>query len=503
MSVLGTMMLRAGLLSESQVAAANQQAAAKSSSHVDAILELGLADEDTLVAFLASKLMIPRVRSSLLERVDAQTIARLAPLLAWDFKCVPVSIDEIGNLTVAMADPTDERAIQALTQQSRTYLVRAVGSASDLRRALERHYGPEHQVRERAASGVGVTEADRATELELQPVRDDRPPSYENSAQRAPVAQQAPVAQRAPVAPYMSIGTIPTDDDDDVPIRNTHAVAEEINSGPLEQADEPEPAMTAPVAAPYVAAPPVELPPPAAAPPIESPPAAAPYIASPPVAAPYVTSPAEIAESDDSHERPTVVETHPSVGPHAGRGPRRPRAHTPWNPPLADFNSEPAPLSPEAFARILPTLEAVNDRDEVTTLLLDFLAAGFNRVILFVHSHNELRGLDARGRDLLVEAVRQVRIPSTGQSMFASVLERGTPYFGPAPSESKIDLAFSQALGGIKGNVLLLPITLGSKVPLLLWAHGTNHAVDPGSINELSSGVSTAILRIISAARRR
>jgi hypothetical protein len=170
---------------------------------------------------------------------------------------------------------------------------------------------------------------------------------------------------------------------------------------------------------------------------------------------------------------------------------------------LAGFHTEPTPLSPEAFARILPSLEAVNDRDEVTTLLLDFLGAGFNRVILFVHSHNELRGLDARGKDLLVEAVRQVRIPSTGQSMFASVLERGTPFFGPAPTDSKIDLAFAQALGGIKGNVLLLPITLGSKVPLLLWAHGTNHPVDPGSINELSTGVSTAILRIISAARRK
>ena len=58
-------------------------------------------------------------------------------------------------------------------------------------------------------------------------------------------------------------------------------------------------------------------------------------------------------------------------------------------------------------------------------------------------------------------------------------------------------------LGGIKGNVLLLPIKLGSKVPLLVWAHGTNNAVDPSSINELSSGVSTAILRIISAARRK
>jgi hypothetical protein len=164
---------------------------------------------------------------------------------------------------------------------------------------------------------------------------------------------------------------------------------------------------------------------------------------------------------------------------------------------------EPVPLSPEAFARMLPRLESSTDRDEVTSLLLDFLGAGFERVILFVHSHNELRGLDARGKDLLVEAVRQVRIPTTGASSFADAIERGAPYFGPAPATTKIDQAFSQALGGIRGNVLLLPIKLGSKVPLLLWAHGTSHPVDPRSIHELSAGVSATILRILAAARRK
>ena len=135
-------------------------------------------------------------------------------------------------------------------------------------------------------------------------------------------------------------------------------------------------------------------------------------------------------------------------------------------------------------------------------MLLDFLNAGFERVILFVHSHDELRGLDARGKDLLVEAVRQVRIPSGGQSMFATVLERASPYFGAAPTSNKIDVAFAQALGGIKGNVLLLPVKVGSKVPLLLWAHGTSYPVDPRSINELTAAVSQAILRILAARKK-
>ena len=473
MSVLGTMMLRAGLLSENQVTAANEHAANQSTSHVDAILELGLADEDTLVAFLASKLMIPRVRSAVLERVDAQTLARLPGDLAWDFRCMPVSVDELGNLTVAMTDPTDPRALAAIAEQADAYLVRAVGSASDLRRAVERHYGPEQQARQRVANATRTTvrEAEQSTELALEPVRDQQaPPGIRNPApQMAVPAVAPPVPPAAPpaAAPYMSppetgapdqaapymasapqadINGIP-DDDDDVPIHSAHGAAREINSSPIQQS---------------------------------------------------VQRSLEQLDSDP-HERPTMVETQT---PAAARGPRRPRAHTPWNPPLQGFHTDPPPLSPEAFAQVLPLLEAAGDRDAVTTVLLDFLGAGFDRVILFVHSHNELRGLDARGKDLLVEAVRQVRIPSTGKSMFSEALERASPYLGSMQSASKIDQAFSHALGGIKGNVLLLPITLGTKVPLLLWAHGTNHGIDPRSIAELSAAVSAAIQRILSARRR-
>jgi hypothetical protein len=501
MSVLGTMMLRAGLLSESQVAAVNEQAVARSTSHVDAILELGLADEDTLVAFLSSKLMVPRVRTAVLERVDQRTLSRLPALLAWDFKCMPVSADELGNLTVVMADPTDMRGIEAVAELTGAYLVRAVATVSDIQRALERHYGPEHAVRERAArASVPTHESARATELDLQPIRGDRPPpGYQPMSvpgvatttmvateppppvapapvATAPVAT-APVATPAPVAaPYISGTGIP-DDDDDIPVRSVHAAVEEVNSGPHEQVQpEPEP----------------EIQP------------------EPPPVAPYMAQPIhELVDVVHSPHRPDAVEGSPRRGP---RG--RARAHTPWSPPLAGVvippepepqyaEPEPVPLSPEAFARMLPRLEAATDRDEVTTLLLDFLGAGFDRVILFVHSHNELRGLDARGKDLLVEAVRQVRIPTTGASSFADAIERGTPYFGPAPATTKIDQAFSQALGGIRGNVLLLPIKLGGKVPLLLWAHGTSHPIDPRSIHELSAGVSTSILRILAAAKRK
>lgn len=510
MSTLGTMMLRAGFLSEGQVNDAKEHAEVKQLSEVEAILELGLADEDTLVAFMASKLMVPRVRWSVLERLDPTTIQRLSGWAGWTHQAVPVSADDAGNLTVAFADPTELEAVEAITEESGAYLVRAVASASDIRRALERYYGPRDQV-QRPQPRPAPTPAAAPAPAPAPPAPAPAPPAPAAAPsevptqpamsavnyEQAPPGVQNPVEAPAPApspaaAPYMMAGSAPVTHDDDA-----------TEQAPVSEQAQPQ-------AGAY----------------------------------PQGTYP---QEAHDPHSATTMIDTsapvHAQEAEPAPRGPRRgqrERMLTPWNPPLSSDqtgeiprpasnpapetpttpaappsqpSSEPAaippstgdpvPLSPEAFALVLPKIDEANDRDTITTVLLDFLGAGFSRVILFVHSHNELRGLDARGKDLLVEAVRQVRIPTSGESMFSQVIEAGAPKFGPMRSASKIDQAFAQALGGVKGNVLLLPVKLGSKVPLLLWAHGTSHPVDPHSINELTAAVSKAIHRIISAARNR
>lgn len=515
MSTLGTMMLRAGLLSEGQVADATEHARVKRLSHVDAVLELGLADEDTLVAFLASKLLIPRVRQAVLERIDPATAERLPADMAWQLLAVPVSADEHGNLTVAMADPTDELAVEGITRRTNNYMVRAVASVSNLRRTLVRLYGDEEAVYERVAAERAAQAQERnqarehlsAAELSLRP-------TDVTMMTAAPRPTSGPFV--ASPTPFANDPLAVTDDDVDDEPYDQHPSDDELDAEPVEhfqgdpeesiptQVDTLSPARVNPIARPQPPETPYhpaivedDEPPleritmiPTEGPPTVFPPTETPVAARPP-------TPADLVEG-------------PARGPR--RAASRPRAHTPWNPPLQgsslapgpqpDVALEAVPLSPEAVAEVLPKLELVDDRDAITALLLDFLGAGFSRVILFVHSHNELRGHDARGEDLLVEAVRQVRIPSTGKSVFADVLERNKPYFGPMRETSKIDQAFSSALGGLKGNVLVLPIVVGTKVPLLVFAHGTTHAVDPQSIDELSGAVSAAIQRMIAALRR-
>ncbi|MBL4684176.1 MAG: hypothetical protein JKY37_06280 [Nannocystaceae bacterium] len=168
--------------------------------------------------------------------------------------------------------------------------------------------------------------------------------------------------------------------------------------------------------------------------------------------------------------------------------------------PAVDLEEEDmTPLSAAAFSRVLPRLNEAENRDEITTLLLSFLGEGFGRVVLFVHTQGMLRGRDCRGEDLLVDAVRQVRIPMSGPSTFAAVIDSGVPHFGPWPQGSRVNELFAAAMGGIRGNVLVLPVRLGVRVPLIVFAANTPHPVDPRSLAELVDGVSGALERLIRA----
>jgi len=348
------MMQRAGLLSEGQVASAHGLSARDGIRFVDALLQLELADEDAIVSFLHSKLMIPRVREAVLGRVGPDPLRRLTPELAWRHDALPVAVDEIGNLTLAMADPTDVRAVNEIAEHAHLYLVRAVAPVGALREAIGRYYGPGTPERSNAAATATASASATATAL------------------------------------------------------------------------------------------PVE-----------------------------------------------------------GRPVARTPAHTPWNPPMLGANQEPVPLSTEALARIHAELVTATVPDDVTRLLLDFLGAGFDRVILFVHNRGELRGKDCRGKDLLTEAVRQVRIPAAGPSMFSQAIESVRPYFGPMRTETTVDKMFSEALGGLRGNVLVLPLKVGGRVALVVFASGSRHAVDPRSIQELDEAVEVALGRILAVQRGR
>jgi hypothetical protein len=396
LSNLATMLQRAGLLPEVEAARVREFAHANKVPIVEVVVDRGYATEDDLVKFLQSKLMIPEVEADLLDELERETLRHLPAELAWYHEVLPVSVDDVGNLTLAMADPTDLRAVDAVTGHTGAYLVRAVAPLTALRRALERYYGP------------------RPDDLRTRIAVESGPPVGMTGSSPA-AAAAASVSATPPASATPAVSATP----------------------------------------PASAAPAVSATPPASATPSTEPPVRA---------------------------VPPVRTTVPAVR----REMTRPAGEEPVS-----------PLSPTAFARVLPRLVAAADRDEITQVLLDFLSEGFSRVIMFVHLQQQLRGRDARGDDLLLEAVTQVRIPTTGPSLFRDVIERGAPHFGPWRTDSKINVAFGQAMGGIKGNVLLLPVKLRERVPILVYASNTPHPVDPRSLHELVEGISSALERLI------
>jgi hypothetical protein len=330
LSTLTTMMRRAGLLTDEEVERVAAHCQARRLAPFVGLIELGLADEHQLTEFMRSKLMIPVARPEVLDQIEPETLRHVPAELAWAYAVLPVSVDDVGNLTLAMADPTDVRGVDAIAAHTGMYIVRAVAPVDALRQAIARCYG-------------------------------DRPPELRGP----PTPLQMPAVGGVPEA--VAIG----------------------ESGSIEI------------------------------------------------------------------------------------------------------------LSPRAFARVLPRLVAATDRDQIMTVLLDFLSEGFDRVILFIHLQNQLKGRDARGPDLLIEAVTQVRIPTKGPSVFSDVIVKGDTYFGPWPTDRKIDRAFADAMGGIAGNVLVLPVRVRDKVPVLVFASGTTRGIDQGSLTQLTVGVQGALERLI------
>lgn len=330
LSTLTTILRRAGHIQDEDVRQVDAYCRKHRCAPFVSVVELGLADEETLLQLLSARLMIPVATAEVLKRIEPETLAAVPAELAWSGGVLPVSVDDAGNLTLAMADPTDERAVNAVADHTGAYLLRAVAPVSALRRAVRHYYGE-------------------------------------------------------PTAP---------------------------SKGP--------------------------------------------------------PTPLEMPAATERSEPPTEA----PVG-------------------------EAQPLSSAAFAALLPRLVGASDRDTIMEVLLDFLGEGFSRVILFIHLRDELKGRDARGNDVVREAVTQVRIPTLGPSVFSNVIRTAGASFGPWPTDRAIDRAFDRAMGGIEGNVLVLPVRVRDKVPVLVFASGANHPLEPRSLDKLVAGVQTALERLI------
>ncbi|MDW8284099.1 MAG: hypothetical protein RMK29_20535 [Myxococcales bacterium] len=143
-------------------------------------MRLGLVDEDRLVAVFQESLLVPAIPWSYLSRTPKEVLSLVPARMAAEFRVLPVEVDREGNLTLAMADPTDNRAVDTVAAYTGRFVMRAVAAPSVVRRALLELYG------------VSLTAAGPVTGPGAEP----EPPPTNSNAISAPASP--PPAQRPP-----------------------------------------------------------------------------------------------------------------------------------------------------------------------------------------------------------------------------------------------------------------------------------------------------------------
>jgi hypothetical protein len=174
----GALLLRMGVLRPADLAAATALQDRDGGSFGECLVRLGLVDEEQLADFYESRLMITRIADHRLVDVHKNVLALVTADMAAEFRVLPITLDGDG-LVLAMADPTDNHAVDEVAFFADRFVVRVVATESAIRDGIERHYGVRF---------TSPRAADRASTRVANPQSSSpRPgPSTEASQTRAP-----------------------------------------------------------------------------------------------------------------------------------------------------------------------------------------------------------------------------------------------------------------------------------------------------------------------------
>lgn len=139
---LGDMLLAANLIDEvqMQVALAEQQQSGKRFGST--LVNLKFIDENVLAAFLSKQIDIPCI-SLLHIAIPKKVLRKLNRPMALECKAIPVRIDEMNRLEVAMLDPTDEETLEKLHQTTNMVIAPLIAPESSIATMIDKVYPPD------------------------------------------------------------------------------------------------------------------------------------------------------------------------------------------------------------------------------------------------------------------------------------------------------------------------------------------------------------------------
>jgi hypothetical protein len=143
---LGEMLLHIGALTQAQLEEVLSAQSVYGGRIGTNLVEMGLLSEQDLARVLNEKLGVPCIDASCLGDVPSSVLAQIPREMAERFRVLPVALDG-KRLTIAMADPSDFRAIDEIGFATGLVLVPRVCPDLRLTLALERYYGIKRPVR--------------------------------------------------------------------------------------------------------------------------------------------------------------------------------------------------------------------------------------------------------------------------------------------------------------------------------------------------------------------
>jgi type IV pilus assembly protein PilB len=143
-SKLGDLLLEANLIDEVQLRIALEEQRRLGTKFGSTLIALHFIDEDVLTAFLSKQLDMPCVSLANVE-IQPQVLDRLPREMALRLETLPFKM-EGGKLFVAICDPIDMDAIEAIESFTGMPVVPMVAPQSSIQNALRRFYpDPERQ----------------------------------------------------------------------------------------------------------------------------------------------------------------------------------------------------------------------------------------------------------------------------------------------------------------------------------------------------------------------
>ena len=137
----GALLLRHGLVTQVQLGQATALQKKDGGSFGECLVRIGAVDEEQLVEFYHRRLMIPRIADAKLFIVSPKVLGLVPADMAAEFRSVPVEVDNEGTVTLVMADPTNNHAVDEIAFFADRFVLRAVGQSPAAAETAGLHVG--------------------------------------------------------------------------------------------------------------------------------------------------------------------------------------------------------------------------------------------------------------------------------------------------------------------------------------------------------------------------